>query len=187
MKAELRLLGLDAVLATLKSLPPEIVSKRGGPARAALRKGAVVIQKRAKENFRMAVALPGKSGVTQSTGFTEKQIVIRRKRLPAGENGEMYVVTVSAKLHPEGGALRRKSRADPNSKRKSRGGPAARPIQANDIAFMMEYGTSKQPATPWLRPAFAEKAPEAIATVERELVRGIDRIVRKLLANKKGR
>lgn len=45
--------GLDDILAKLKSLPPEIASKRGGGlVGKALRKGAVVIQKAAKANVR---------------------------------------------------------------------------------------------------------------------------------------
>lgn len=37
--------GLDDVLDTPKSLPPEIASKRGGPVKSALRKGGVVVRK----------------------------------------------------------------------------------------------------------------------------------------------
>lgn len=164
MKAELKLEGLDGVLETLKSLPPEIVSKRGGPARAAVRKGIAVILKQAKANFRAAVAQAGKSGITDSTGFTEKQIVTRIKDPSGGVNGEYAVLTVRPRPHP-------------NGKKYKRG-----VIKANDIAFIMERGSSFQPATPWLIPAFESKAPEAILTVERELLAGIDRIVKKLAA-----
>ena len=38
MKVEFKLQGVDGVLATLQSLPAEVVSKRGGPVKAALRK-----------------------------------------------------------------------------------------------------------------------------------------------------
>lgn len=185
MKFEVKLTGLEGCLETLKSLPPEIVSVKGGPVRAALAKGALVILKEAKANFRKAVELPGKSGITITSGFTEKNIVMRRKAPFPGVNGERYVITVAGKKHPNENLVRRKSRS--TGKRKNRAGPKERPVQANDIAFMMEYGTSKQAATPWLRPAFNAKAHEAITTVESELVRRIDLIVKKLAAQNQGR
>ena len=43
--------GLAGVLDTLKRLPPEIVSKRGGPVRAALNKAARMIQKQVIVNL----------------------------------------------------------------------------------------------------------------------------------------
>lgn len=186
MKVEMKLVGLDGVLATLKGLPPEIVSRRGGPVRGALRKGAMIIVNQARANFRAAVAQPGKTGITDTTGFTEKQIVAKRKNPPPGVNGEKYIVSVNYVEHPSGRASRRKSRAAPDTKRKARK-RVAKAIRANDIAFMMEYGTSKQAATPWLRPAFLSRAQEAIETTERELLKGIDRIVRKLAAQNKGK
>ena len=185
MKVEMKLSGLDGVLATLQRLPPELVSKNGGPVRAALVKGAVLIREQAKANFRAAVAMPGKSGITDTSGFTEKQIVIKRKLPLGGGNGERYIIGVSPKPHPSKSLVKRKSRAKAGSKRKV-APPKARGLQANDIAFMMEYGTSKQAATPWLKPAFEQKAADAITTIERELIKGVDRIVRKLARQIKG-
>jgi hypothetical protein len=51
MKVELQLTGLNGVLETLRSLPPEMVSKRGGVALRALRKGANLIRNQAKANL----------------------------------------------------------------------------------------------------------------------------------------
>lgn len=167
MKLELKLQGLDGVLESLKMLPPELVSKRGGPVRSALRKGAVLIQKQAKANFDAAVNSPGKSGLNQSTGFTERQIVVRRRNPGPNINGERMVVTVQPKKHPSG--------------RKYRKGV----IQANDIAFIMEMGSRTQPATPWLRPAFIARAEEAIRLTEDELFRQVDRIWLKLIRTNK--
>jgi len=185
MKVEMKLSGLDDVLATLQRLPPEIVSKNGGPVRAALVKGAVLIREQAKANFRNAVAMPGKSGITESSGFTEKQIIIKRKAPRGGDKGERYIVTVKPAPHPGGSMMRKKSRAKPGSKRK-RAPPKSKAIQANDVAFIMEYGSSTQEAIPWLRPAFEQKAGEAITTIERELVKGVDRIVKRLARQSKG-
>ena len=47
-------------------------------------------------------------------------------------------------------------------------------------ANLLEYGSEKQPAEPWLRPAFASSAPQAIQTIEKELLSAIQRVVRKL-------
>jgi len=185
MKVEMKLAGLEGVLSTLQQLPAEVVSKKGGPVKAALRKGALVILNEAKRNLAVAIAQPGKSGITESTGFTEKNVVMRRK-VPNGINGERYIITVTPKAHPTGGTYRRKSRRSGASNRKERG-RKLNAITANAIAFFLEYGTSKQAATPWLRPAFKTKAAESISTIERELVKGIDRIVKKLAAANKGR
>jgi hypothetical protein len=162
MKVELELTGLNGVLDTLKRLPPELTSRNGGLVRAALRRGAMVIVKQARINFKAAVALPGKTGITDTTGFTEKNIVTKRRRMIPGVNGERAVVTVNYVHHP--------------NKHSYRGGF----IRANDIAFIMEAGSSKQEATPWLVPAFKAKAVEAIRTTEDALIKSVDRVLRKI-------
>lgn len=162
MKMEVKLTGLSGVLDTLKSLPPELVSKRGGPVLAALRKGAKLFRDQAKTNFRSAVALPGKTGITDTTGFTEKQIISKRARMPSGMKGERVVVTVRPKPHPNGHKYRKRT------------------IRANDIAFIMESGSDNQGATPWLRPAFDAKSDAALRTIERELVQRVEKIVKRL-------
>lgn len=162
--------GLDGVIETLKRLPPEVVSKKGGPVLASLRKGARILVKQSRDNFRAAVAMPGKTGITDTTGFTEKQIVSKRRRPPSGTKGERVVVTVNPKPHP-------------TSKGKYRG----RAIRANDIAFIMEAGSSKQPATPWLRPAYEAKRGEVLQVVESDLKQRVDKIVKKLAAQNEGK
>lgn len=165
MKVEVKLSGVDGVLKALKSLPPELVSKGGGPVRAALRKGAVVIRNQARTNLAAAIAAPGKTGITNSTGETARQIVIRRKRLKGGEKGERYVVTVAYKPHAT-----------------SKGMYRTRKIHYNDIAFFLEageVGSSKIPAQPWMLPAFNAKRAEALSTIERELPKAILRIAKK--------
>ena len=161
MKVEVEMHGLAEVVQALKSLPPEVVSKNGGPVRAALRKGAVVIRNQAQINLQASIAAPGITGVTDSTGLTAQQVIIRRKA-PRGVKGERFVVSVRYKPHA-------------TSKGQFRG----RTIHYNDIAFILEAGTSVMPAQPWMQPAFNAKAPEALATIERELPRAILRIAKK--------
>ncbi len=163
MQAELKISGFDGMLALLKSLPPEIVSKRGGPVRAALRKGAVVLHKQALANLQAVISNAGDDGKRQSTGLLAKNLVVTRGKAPSSGNGERYLVRVRRKSYAKGDATTLKS------------------------AQLLEYGSSHQTAEPWLRPAFESKAEEAIRTVERELVKGVDRIVKKLAKQNKGK
>jgi HK97 gp10 family phage protein len=157
-----RLEGLDGVLALLKRLPPEVVSKRGGPVRAALRKGAVVILKQAQANLQQSVSNAADQEQAQSTGLLLKNLVVTRGKEPADGKGERYLVRVRRKSYGRKGAQ----------------------VTTLKTAQLLEYGSSQQPAEPWLRPAFSATARQAIATTETELLKSIDRIVRKL--GKKG-
>lgn len=157
MKIEIQLHGLDGVLDTLRSLPPEVVSKRGGPVRAALRKGALVILKQELANLQAVTAHATDQAKVLSTGFLAKNVVVTRGKAPRGTNGERYLVRVSRK-----------------------GYPGRKGVSTLKTAQLLEYGSSKQPAEPWIRPAAEGRAREAIETVERELLASIDRIVAKL-------
>lgn len=170
-KLEVKLQGVDGLLDTLKKLPPELVKKRGGPLRAALRKGARVLVLEARKNFRAAVAQPGVSGVTETTGFTAKHIVSKRRRMYDGQPGERFVVAVDSKPHPSAKKMKRKGR------KKSSG-----VIKTNDIAFIMEYGSKNQPAIPWMRQAFLSKAEEAIRVVESEAIKGVEKLAAQVAA-----
>lgn len=162
----MQLRGLEGVLDTLRSLPAEVVSKRGGPVRAALRKGALVIHRQELANLQAVTANTTDEGVRQSTGFLAKNVVVTRGKAPSGGNGERYLVRVRRKGYPD------------------RNGKAVSTLKTAQI---LEYGSSKQPAEPWIRPAFLSRTREAIETTERELLAGIDRIVRKLAAKNKGK
>lgn len=177
MKTETKMTGLDGVLELLQKLPPEIASKRGGPVRVAVRKAAQVMLLQARANFTAAVSLPGKTGVTNSTGFTAKQIVMKRKLPRNGVRGERFIVSVNYAKHPNGKALE-KSR--PYRRKRTSKMTVTKLLRANDVAFMMEYGTSKQPATPWLRPAFESRKEEALLVMQTEVRKAVDRAVKKL-------
>ncbi len=55
-RTEVKISGIDGVLALLQQLPAEVVSKKGGPVKAALRKGARVILAAAQANLKMVTA-----------------------------------------------------------------------------------------------------------------------------------
>ena len=162
MKVEFNISGLDGVLATLRSLPPEIVSKRGGPVKLALAKGARVIRAEAANNLRSAIAKDG----DVSTGLVEKSLIVSRGKEPTGGKGERYLVRVKRRSYPV------------------KGGD---PVTTLKTAHLLEYGSAHQPATPWLRPAFAAKAREAIDVTVKDLNRRIALVVKKLAAQNKGR
>ena len=166
MKVEVKVSGLDGVLDTLKSLPAEVVSKRGGPVRAALRKGAVVIQKQEKANLQAVTVNAEDPNKAASTGLLLKNVVVTRGKAPSSGKGERYLVRVKRRVYARIGS---------------------KPVTTLKTAQLLEYGSSQQPAEPWIRPAFQAKAEEAIKTVESELLRSIDRIVKKLAAKNKGR
>lgn len=166
MRADVDIKGLDGVLDTLRSLPAEVVSKGGGPVRAALRKGALVIHRAQLANLQAVTANSTDEGVRESTGFLAKNVVVTRGKAPSGGNGERYLVRVRSKSYP---------------------GRAGKPVRTVAAAQLLEYGSSKQPAEPWIRPAFQSRAREAIETTGRELVSGIDRIVKKLARRNAGK
>jgi len=159
MKVEFDIKGLEGVVKTLRELPPELVSKRGGVVRRAASKAINVIRNQARVNLRARTL----SGDNSNTGFTAKSVVSKRKKPPAGVNGERFIVTVKYEDHPT-----------------SRGVYKRKKIKANDIAFMMEYGTINQPPEPWLRPAYESKKELAVSTATAEVLSGIKKAVDKL-------
>jgi HK97 gp10 family phage protein len=157
VKVEIQMHGLEGVLDTLRQLPAEIVSKRGGPVRAALRKAALVIHRQELANLEAVTAATADNGKRLSTGFLKQNVVVTRGKEPVGTKGERYLVRVRRKRYP-----------------------GRKNVSTLKTAQLLEYGSSKQPAEPWIRPAVEGRASEAMQTVQRELLAGIDRIVAKL-------
>lgn len=165
MKVEVKMTGLDGVMKTLKSLPAEVVSKRGGPVKAALRKGARVIFAQAKQNLQSVTSNATDDNKRYSTGLLLKNLVVTRGKKPNGTRGERYLVRVRRKSYQRKGQS----------------------FTTLGTANLLEYGSVKQPMEPWLRPAFQAKAEAAIRTTETELIRQLDKVVKKLAQLNKGR
>lgn len=163
MKVEVNLQGVDGVLATLRSLPPEIVSKRGGPVKLALAKGARILRDHARQNLRAVIA---NGSDVLSTGLLEQNVVSTRGKAPAGGGGERYLVRVRRKTYPD---------------------RSGKPVTTHKTAHLLEYGSVHQPATPWLRPAVLAKGDQVISVVTADLVRRIELVVKKLAAQNRGR
>ncbi|MBC7201936.1 MAG: HK97 gp10 family phage protein [Pusillimonas sp.] len=162
MKVDMDLQGVDGVLATLKSLPHEVVSKRGGPVKLALAKGARELRDEAKKNLRAAIAING----DDSSGLLEKNVIASRGKQAFGVKGERYLVRVKRKSYP---------------------GRAGKPVTTLKTANLLEYGSSNQPATPWLRPAVQSKGQKVINTVITDLVKRVDKVVQKLAMQNRGK
>lgn len=163
---EMKLTGLDGVLDTLKRLPPEVVSKRGGPVKSALRKGALVILKAEREALRTATANATESGKREATGLLLKNLIASRGKAPTSGKGERYLVRVRRKTYPD---------------------RTGKPVTTLQTAQLLEYGSSQQPAEPWIRPAFLANARRAIETIERETLRAVEAVAAKLGSANKGK
>lgn len=168
-----RIEGLKGVIDTLKSLPPELVSRRGGPIRTALRKAAKVIQDEAKLNVRNIVAEPNLGGVpTRSTGALEKSITIKRRRPRAGVNGEVFTVGISKVKGTYGDTKK--------NRRSGKVGNQYDQLPPTFYAWFLEFGTERMRAHPFMRPAFDAKKQEAVDTFVTETNKGIERVYKKL-------
>lgn len=170
MKMEMQLRGIDGVIATLNSLPAEVVSKRGGPVKTSLAKGARLLRDKVKANLRRSIA---EGPTTRSTGGLEDRIIATRGKKPHGTKGERYLVRVKpgGVRHPSGDYVN----AD---------GVRTNPLMT---ANLMEYGSVHQPARPFLRPAVQHHGDDVIRVVTDDLRKRVDDTVTKLAAKNKGR
>lgn len=158
MRTELQLQGLEGVLHVLRQLPPEVASRRGGPVRAALRKGAKVIHAQALANLQSTLDAATDEGERQSTGLLLQNLVVTRGKEPTGTKGERYLVRVRRKSYQRNG----------------------QPVTTLKTAQIKEYGSVKQQPEPWLVPAFKARAREAVLVIERETMVAVQRAVKKL-------
>ena len=159
MKLEMTLTGVDGILKTLKSLPPEIVSKRGGPVKLALAKGARFLRDKAKANLTSQIAKNG----DESTGLLLQNVISSRGKPPFDGKGERYLVRVKRKSYNKGKAT------------------------TLQTANLLEYGSEHQPATPWLRPALNAHGRETINIVVDDLKNRIDKVIAKLAQQNSGK
>jgi len=180
-KVDFKVTGMDNVLDLLRQLPPEVVSKNGGPVRTSLRAGALVIAEQARANVRKVVSEPNVDGKpSRSTGALEASIVVTRARKGAfakSGTGEKFIVWVkkgAAKKYINNLKNRRAGRTTwTSAKEYTPEGPTF-------YGRFLEYGTKKMREHQWLRPAFAQKREEAAAKIEATLVKRLDRLVKRL-------
>ena len=158
-----RIDGLDDIIRRLKALGAE-ASKRGGPVRAGVRAGAVVIQKEMQANVARIVAEPNIGGGDDSSGLLEKSIKPLRQKAHKTLKGETFIVTVP-----------KRTRYPVNEKT-----PTG--IDVATVGKMLEYGTAKRRPMPWARPAFHAKKEAAAKQMVDVTLKGIEKLERKLAA-----
>lgn len=162
MKAEMNISGVDGVLNTLRSLPPEIVSNRGGPVKLSLAKGARFLRDKERAALRAAIIQDN----DDSTGLLEDSIIASRGKPPTSGKGERYLVRVKRKMYP---------------------GRKGEQVSTLKSAQLKEYGAENQPPAPFIRPTFLTYAGQTITVVTTDLRQRIDKIVAKLAAQNRGR
>lgn len=160
-RVDVKLTGVDGVLKTLSSLPAEVVSKRGGPVKAALAKGARFVRDQERKNLQ-AVLEPG----DESTGLLAQNIIASRGKPPTSGRGERYLVRVKRKMYP---------------------GRKGEQVSTLKSAQIKEYGSTKQPARSFIRRTVQESGGQAIEIVTKDLSARVQKIVAKLAAQNKGR
>jgi len=156
--------GLDGLLDRMKTLPAEIVSKKGGIIAPALRKGGQVIQKQAKANIRAVTRNTEAEGYT-NTQTLEKAVVVRRDPNPQRSGAaERYRVVIARGRKYPGGRLNKKG---------------GKPLTAVMTGRWLEFGDEKQPAEPWMTPAYMSTREQALNTVVDEMGNGLQKAIRK--------
>lgn len=166
-----RMEGLAGVLKTLEELPPEIVSKAGGPVRQALREAVKMLGEEVRNNLKRIVDEPNVGGQNESTGLLLENIRTGRARL-RGQNGEAQRVYVRSKRYPP-----RKVETKP------RGDSPPKLNTTPQVARMLEYGTELRRPMPFFRPAFDAHKQRAVQIFESQLKRRIA-LVQKRVARK---
>lgn len=149
--AELQVRGLDRVLDMLNSLPKEVVSKRGGPVKQSLGRGARLMAKGVRQALRATLTDPD----DQTTGLLVKSVIASRGKPPAAGNGERYLVRFKRQTYP---------------------GREGKPTTTLKTAQLKEYGSSHQQAEPFIRPAFRANAEKTIRLVETDLLQRVEKL-----------
>lgn len=158
----IRVEGLAGVFDTLKQLPPEVVSKAGGPVKAALKKAAEMLRDEARANVRAIIDTPNKGGGDKSTGLLLLSIQAKRGRV-FGKKGEAQVVSI------------KRGQRYPANRQGENG-----TLTATQIGRQLEYGTEKRSPLPWLRPAFDAKKGAAVQLFADELKRRTTDVIKRL-------
>lgn len=154
MKVEMSIRGATGIVNLLHSLPAEIVSKRGGPVKLSLAKGARFLRDEERVNLRQVLE-PG----DESTGLLEENIIASRGKAPTGSNGERYLVRIKRKMYP---------------------GRKGEQVSTLKSAQLKEYGSIQQPARSFIRRTVQQSGGKAINIVVDDLATRVDRIAKKL-------
>lgn len=153
--------GLDDAIAMFQSFPREIVSKVNGPIQRSIRKGMRPMLLKVRQNLQIVTANATTHPDRENTGLLLKNTILSRGRAPSGGNGERYLIRVKRRTYP----------------RSSKGQPTTTIANAQRL----EYGTSVQPAEPYIRPAFQAEAGATIERTRSALLAEIEALAQKYL------
>lgn len=156
MKFDIKVGGLQEMMETLERLPANVVSKKGGPVKLALKRGAYILRDEVKQRLSSMV---NDAGNNDATGLLESSVIASRGKKPTNVRGERYLVRFKRKMYP---------------KKDNRG-----VVSTIKTAQLFEYGSEHQQPSPFIRPAFYAKAQEAIYVVRDELLKRIEKLVKK--------
>lgn len=153
---EAKIEGLDDVVQRLRALPTKLSGKNGGPVRKALFAATKVIRNQARIN------------APEDTGFLKTQIVASRGRRNKQGVAESYRIGIKS-------GKRRLA----FTRRNVRSGRAGIVVTREGYGFygrMVEFGTSKMAARPWMRPAFESKKSESVDAFTSALKKEVEKL-----------
>ncbi|RPD90514.1 hypothetical protein EGK75_01120 [Neisseria weixii] len=167
--AKVEIKNADKIMRLLQQLPRDVVAdRRGGVVAKAIRKGSRPLLKEVQQRLQAAIDVHG----DESTGLLMKNLKLRRHR--AKFKGEHFTIGVGNKRYPTNG----KTYTD----KRGRIRPVTRKGATTKLnGARLEYGTSQQKSTPWLRPAFAAKAELTITAITDDLEKRLDKLAQKHL------
>ena len=173
MKFEFDIKGTADLIKTLESLPVEVVSKRGGPVKLALKKAAMVIRDEESRRFN---SLVNANGTNETTGLLNKSIIVKRGRMEPGTKGEKYIVTFKRSVYVKSliSAARKLGTAQ-----------SSETVTTRKTAQLFEWGSSHQPPRKFILPSFHAKAGEAMDVFKDDLKRRIDIIAKRIARRSK--
>jgi HK97 gp10 family phage protein len=147
----------DGFLDLLEKLPAELVSKRGGPVLAGLRRGGNVMRKAWREEIDRLIAEPNIGKQYIASGTYQKSIRVVRMRRPerVGANEAVRVTVPGNATYPDGERVAM-------------------------VAGVLEAGTEHMEAKAPMRKAFDARKGEVLQAVISGMDAGIQRAIKKL-------
>lgn len=158
MKTDMKIEGLEEVLARLNSLSPNL---RKGALRTGMRKGANTVRKAARDKAPVKSEAMKKNIAVQFASRTSRKI-----------DGLAFRVGVR-------GGAKEPTKASRYSRSRRSAGSTAPDRRSTWYWRLVEFGTQKMPARPFMRPALSQNVEKVISQVAKDLDDGIDNELRK--------
>lgn len=165
IKTDVKLHGLKELLQTLKQLPPEVHKKAVYPPLMAA--GRIVRDAAIERAPVLAPSHPSVQAGVRTPGTVRNAIRVSRSKINKGQNS-LYEVIV--RVRPLGAKARRTFKQATGLQGKD---------NPNDPYYWwwVEFGTSKSPAQPFMRPGFESTKGAQLNVVQQRFYRTLGRIV----------